>query len=315
VFGISASGRRPDRGTGRFQSDFDQQQIRMNQLEQKSPGPWVAAATAFRKTAGQYAENRQFDEAWAAYKSADRELLHAYSTEELTNEAMRVRLEANAKLSSWRLNTLNEFLHAGSTQCTDPNQANSINDASEAKTPQTQTGPFRRGPVTVASVIASRHLLDDALDNHYRKLSLLRKRIQYSAWSLAATLLITITVSWVAFALGLSIEPDSQLLEDARSMLIVVSLGALGASLSGLLDLKRSDLTGRIPDLQQGWAFGVWLPLVGAASAFVLVLLLQSGLGGLDVDASAALVAAVAAGFSERIVTNAVGVAVESIKL
>jgi hypothetical protein len=282
---------------GRLRLDLDMQQVKIEKFlevwpESEAPPraqaalSWETAAKRYRTIAKQFADQGNLNDAWTALKAADRELLHAYTDQEIEDEAARVRLEAESKLDDWR----QKFIF----QCI-PAVDNEIMHERNRCAP------------SVEIVKECRRVLDDALDNKYRKLSLLRQRLKYSAFALIGSVLIAVAAWLIAIGTGLSPGDLPHLLSDWRSVLVVLNLGSLGASLSGLLSLRDQKLNVRIPDLREGWALLVWRPVVGAASALVLVLLLQSGVGGLALDSSAALVAAVVAGFSEQAVSGAVG--------
>lgn len=250
-------------------------------------------AMRYRDIAVAFAQRGAFDQAWAAVKAADRELLQTYSPEQLRAEAVRTALEADAKLKGWRAEHIRARLGVSAQR----SNAGSEADAHTADRPV----------VSAATVIECRRVLDDAVDTVYRKLGLLRQRLRWSALSLIGTLLLVVTTWLTAAATGVDPVRHSGLLDDWSSLLVVLSLGALGAALSGLLSVRDRTIDARVPDLSLGWAMLVWRPVVGAASAFVLVLILQSGVAGLALDSSAALVAALIAGTTELVVTNAIG--------
>jgi hypothetical protein len=241
-----------------------------------------AAATSYCDIAVALAQRGAFDQAWTAVKAADRELLEAYGPDELRAEAARLTLEADAKLKGWRADHVRALLGASARQ---------------------SSGPV----VSARAVIECRRVLDDAADTVYRKLGLLRRRLRWSALSLIGTLLLVVA-AWLAAA-GAGVDPiqRSGLLDNWSSLLVVLSLGALGAALSGVLSMRDRMIDARVPDLNLSWTLLVWRPVIGAASAFSVVLILQSGVAGLGLDSSAALVAALIAGTTEQVVTNAIG--------
>ena len=237
---------------------------------------WYQRHSALRATAVARAEDHDLNGAWTALKAASRELLWAYDDAELAQEAARVRAEASDKLRGWRRTCIIE----------------AIDDA--APQPSLRT------------VLECRRVLDDGLDNSYLKSAMLRERLAVSSVSLFVGLVLVF-----AFA-GVVGDPEPNLLANVPSALLVGSLGAVGATLSALFSLRDQELVARIPDLQQSWLLIPLRPLIGAASALVMVLILQSGVAGLQLDSRAALAAAVGAGFSERWATRAVTTASEA---
>ncbi len=274
---------------------LDLQSVEIERRRERGPQRWETLANHYREIAGSFAEAGAYDEAWAAFKAADRELIHAYDTDELETEADRVRLEAANKLVEWR----REFVLQRIPQ----------------RVPGTPyAGVATDSPAWTNIVKECRRVLDDALDNRYRKLGLLRYRLQWSALSLIASLLAALAAWLIAVNHGLNPSTATSLLSDWRSVLVVLSLGALGASLSGLLSIREQRVDARLPDLTEVWLLVGWRPVVGAASAFVLVLILQSGVDGLALTSAAAVVAALVAGFTERAVTSAIGSASAAIQ-
>jgi hypothetical protein len=241
-----------------------------------------AAATGYRDIAVAFAQRGAFDQAWIAVKAADRELLETYGPDELRAEAARITREADAKLKGWRAAHIRASLGASARRT-------------------------NGSVVSARTVIECRRVLDDAADTVYRKLGLLRRRLRWSAVTLIGTMLMVVT-AWLAAA-GAGVDPvvRSGLLDHWSSLLVVLTLGTLGAALSGLLSMGDRMTDARVPDLSLGLALLVWRPVVGAASAFAVVLILQSGVAGLALDSSAALVAALIAGTTEQVVTHAIG--------
>ena len=142
-----------------------------------------------------------------------------HDIDEVETEAARVRLEAESKLVEWR----REFILQ--------------------RIPERVPGTPAVGVATDSSawtnvVKECRRVLDDALDNRYRKLGLLRYRLQWSALSLIVSLLTALAAWLIAVNHGLNPSTATSLLSDWRSVLVVLSLGALGASLSGLLSIR-----------------------------------------------------------------------------
>ena len=104
----------------------------------------------------------------------------------------------------------------------------------------------------------------------------------------------------------------------ARRAAILLAIG-LFLNLFPQFDLATVRVPGvlqRIAVVYLGCATALlWLrPLVGAASAVVIVLFLESGTAGVVVNTGTVLITAGAAGFSERIVTNAMLAVADKVK-
>lgn len=287
---------------------------------------WVSAAGSLERLARQKAVNGEVTAAWSALKAAHRELLAAYGMGELRLEAQRLAIEADDKLHGWRKTAVDRLL-------SDQGRLDEAGRLREAITEALTHGNGQSVEVRVRAALddipstnddtkvahlrtqvkASRWILDEALDNTYRRLQLLQIQVRKSVQALAVMLATTIVA--LAFAIADGWRPDTagHLLEDLRSFLIVVVLGALSASLSGLLSLVQRDPTQRIPDVKAQWTLIRWRPVIGAVSAIIVVAILQSGIGGVSIEPQAALIAAFVAGFAERVVSRAVATAGQAI--
>ena len=115
---------------------------------------------------------------------------------------------------------------------------------------------------------------------------------------------------------GITLEGSDQVLREWQQFLLVISLGALGASLSGLLTVSRTDSAQRVPDIRAQRHF-VWLrPAIGAAASIVSIgtlaalgLIPEVGPPGEGSDTASAVqfslyMVAFVAGFSEQFVTR-----------
>jgi len=92
-------------------------------------------------------------------------------------------------------------------------------------------------------------------------------------------------------------------LNGASSTAGVLTLGALGALLSTVTGAISGPATRRLPEMSSGLTTALIRPLLGAASAVVVVLVLVSGIHDtISVEGARVWVYAVAAGFSERLI-------------
>ena len=271
-----------------------------------------AAAEAYRKVARERLAAGDVDGGWSALKAAEREMLWCSTDDELRLESMRVRMEAGEKLTGWR----REFVLAAlclepvvrPDPCPDPERPGGPGDGGGGSS---GTGGDRADCADPAAVQECRAVLDEALDNRYFKLTLLGERLSLATANLIVTLVLAVGF-WISALLS-DIDPldAGSLFDSWTTICLVGALGALGATLSALFSLKDQDLAARIPDLVETWKVVPLRPLIGAASALLAAIVLQSGVGGLSVESGAVVVAAIGAGFSERIATRAVVSAAE----
>ena len=229
--------------------------------------------------------------AWQSLKAAKRELIDASDLHELDLKADEIVREATAKLSDgWRRGAIEAELSV----------------RGPVPPPTTPPSPARtdadRDKLRVSVKEACR-LLDEYHDNVYKKIDILRRHIVAAGAAL-----------FIALALVLAIAPETApadanaVILDRPTVFATMLLGALGAALSGVLAPLSSDRSQRIPDASVQ-SYLVWVrPFVGAAAAVVVVAVLRAGFG-VTVEANALPVAALAAGFSERLVGQSVAVA------
>ena len=159
-------------------------------------------------------------------------------------------------------------------------------------------------------VIRSREILDEHADNVYRKLAVLRANIRRTSGILLLTLLaliFVVTRGWASLVSG-GADPDANLiLESWRLLLVILVLGSLGALVSSATNLRDQDPIRRVPEQLVGMSLMGMRPLVGAASAAIVVIVLQTGVSDeLAVTGPAIFAVALAAGFVERLVTKVV---------
>jgi 8-oxo-dGTP pyrophosphatase MutT (NUDIX family) len=217
------------------------------------------------------------DSAWDALNCSRRLSLHELGPTELDSRAMVVKAEVDTKLQGWR------------------------KDAASAAL--TRAGTTSYG---VAEVALAQQMLDEESTNKYIKLKIAGRRLLIGALLLA----LTIIGLWIATALGWfrGIEVDSSafVLHDGGLFGGVLLLGVFGAMLSLALDLSHTSATqSRIYDLTTTQiAAPVARISIGAGSAVLTVAAAQAALvGG---DAPWLYLAAIPAGFSERIVRKSV---------
>lgn len=238
---------------------------------------WRPAADELLELTRTLMDHGRIDSAWDALNSSRRLSLHELDPVELGARAEVVKAEVAIKLHGWRKQAASAALNrAGTTTC---------------------------GPAEVA---LAQQMLDEESTNKYIRLKIAGRRLL-----IAATLLmLTIIGLWTATALGwfggIEVQSDSFVLHDGGLFGGVLLLGVFGAMLSLALDLSHSSPTqSRLYDLATTQiAAPVARISIGAGSAVLTVAAAQAALlGG---DAPWLYLAAIPAGFSERLVRKSV---------
>jgi len=153
----------------------------------------------------------------------------------------------------------------------------------------------------ILRLVAAVSLLDDYSNNSYFKIVLRRRH------------LFTLFVLLILAVLGsLFVWPLPACLHKFPGRFLIVLCGVLGAGVSVAQNLLSTDISAKIPAQQIG-AFLVWMrPAIGAAAALFAVALVKAGSSlkffddKIEHNVGAILVIAVAAGFSERFITQAI---------
>jgi hypothetical protein len=238
--------------------------------------PWAEIVAQYLDQAKAHFGRDEFDPAWSALKAAQRAAIPGLSEPALALEAQRVTRETSEKLSGWRKDAVQGIF--------------------ETSLPETDL---------VTRVSHAREILDEHQDNVYRRLRLLARHLAGAALLLVAALtllMVAATLGWAAILGG-----EDSVMADWRKLATVLVLGAAGAVLSGVVGMTTTELDRRIPQLRAQPLLLALRPLVGAGSAVLVVVILQSGLGGtVQLSETAVLAVAAIAGFSERIATHAI---------
>lgn len=206
---------------------------------------------------------------WAILHGSQRDAVLSYTDDDLNALVTSLRNECQDKLRGWRRTAASELLgKCGSTP--------------------------RRGDVQQAMKTLHEHS-----DNTYHKLELVLEQLRVLRPILfIALLLLAGIVVYAKYDIG-ELQPGD--------LLMVMLLGALGGALSAV----RSTAGGssqKIPDSLFAAPITLLRPLIGAAAATGVALLLQAGVGKLGDGSKIALLAgAFAAGFSERWFLSLIG--------
>ncbi|MDH4116973.1 MAG: hypothetical protein OEX04_00425 [Acidimicrobiia bacterium] len=280
----------------------------------------------------------QLQISWTALKSAEREMIRSFTWPELTAEAHVIRGEADEKLSGWRHASVVALLPDAAmgrsaapnvtqtielslpTESADPPNGGAENEAVSSIEASSATLGDADGQVSADQIedlktrlIRAKAMVDVHTDNMYHKYRILRRAVIITSVSLAvvlASLAAGVASKWVPAALA---PADSPLL-DWQSLLMVMGLGALGAYLSSATRLSDREEKLTIPDIQVTYTLMGMRPFVGATGAVVAIVMLQSVLAdAIKVAPNAMLGIAVAAGFTERLVTKTITSAADAV--
>lgn len=211
----------------------------------------------------------QFDtgSGWAAFQAARRVMLRGTDADRIVRAAS-VRAEADKKLSGWRSEAVSDLLR-------DP----------------------KGSPPPWEAIRQAQFQIDESSSNLYRRLDLFASRIGY----VVVILVVLLALSVAVVESGSLPYLEGTSLDSLGSLLGIMLLGAIGSLLSVALTRVRG--SGRpVPQLIESNFVDVLRPVLGAASAVVLVLVLEAGLQTtIDTSGSKVYVWAIVAGFSERL--------------
>jgi hypothetical protein len=145
--------------------------------------------------------------------------------------------------------------------------------------------------VSVPSIVQLRALMElihQSSQNKQHKIELVRAQMRVTLFLLSAA------IAAIVFARVTSSS-------NALDILMPVSFGVLGALLSMIFGLGSMSSGRRIPELRSALEINLMRPLIGAGSALVVALMLDTGFVNLGSQkAGTALVFSFIAGFSER---------------
>lgn len=283
LLGSLGVGARTDRG----RPERERLETAIKTLEAELPAARAAAPAWHRSTrdlltqADGYLQRGRLDAGWTSFKAARRQSFAQLGDDQRKQEAQRILAEATAKLDGWRRAAVVEQLR-------------------DKKDP------------SVEDIQAAQQILDEHFGNVFRRLRLLGRHL-----ALLSVLLGVSLVALLALTLGeLTGDDAPPILQDGPMLGTVMALRFLGAnvsSASGLL--TKRDGTERVPTLRGEFALMALRPLVGAASAPFVVIVLQAGFGEtVEVSNVGVYALALVAGFSDRLAARAVERAVNAIE-
>jgi len=211
----------------------------------------------------------ELDNSWQYIQAATRMLLAGYKPEQLKQEAISLKKEAE-KLNDWRKKAVNELL-------------------SVAK------------DVDLLAVRKAMEIRDEHNCNQHYKNAVRGESLRKVFGIIIVILASILTLSCYHMLTVSAVEVQ------AGGLLSVMLMGALGASFSVAMSLTHKDTSASIPEQRLG-SFITWMrPIVGAAAALAAYIFMAAEIMGFVVKgdfSSTALAFAFIAGFSERFIVN-----------
>jgi 8-oxo-dGTP pyrophosphatase MutT (NUDIX family) len=233
---------------------------------------WASGALLSLDRADRAVAERDAEFGWHCLKTAQRLELSGMTQQELGPRAQCLVSEITEKLSSWRNDAVKQIL--------------------------LENGRLKSG-ISAPEIATAARLLHEHEGNSYRRLRL--RSVQFGCLGVSALVFLACYVALVNLS-GLSND-----LSTWAGICQVVLLGALGAAISGILQIG-SDKTARIPTELNTFGFLIARLVVGASAALLLVAVWQSGYVQFPkVEGTKfSIVLAFAAGFTERLAQNAI---------
>lgn len=332
----------------RFDATFDVAATELESRRGVGEESWHCAARAEVDNAIRHRANYRLEAAWTALKAVQRERVRTFEPSELVAEARIVRNESDEKLSGWRRTSVRELLpselldrvalvNGGLTvertiRTLDPVNTGGAptpgvtDNASERDDDNAHDGAARPSVSTPVvddvrwlvddlrtRLIAAKHMLDAHSDNIHHKFRILRRAVISTSVAIAvvlAALVALVAMGWVPSAL----VTDDSPLGSWRLLLVVMTLGMLGAFLSSATELRNRGDKLTVPDLRVSYTLMGMRPVVGAMGATVVIVVVQSALGdAVTLESTAILGLAIVAGFTERLATRTVTTAAEAV--
>ena len=250
-----------------------------------SESPWREEVWRDLREAESAASEGRIDESWSLLHAAQRAAVGGYSRAQLGLAASAALHECEEKLAGWRLKQSLDALANLKSGLASPDESRSPDPS---RTPEDELR---------AGVVEAMSMLHEHSQNTYLRMQLLARRLTVASFCLSGVLVVLLGL--VFLSRGTPNVPE--LLTDPLGYVRVVALGALGALLSFVIGSTRRGAGFRIYELASGSrATLATRVLAGSTSAVIVVLSIEFQV--ITTPKSWALPAAVAAGFSERLV-------------
>lgn len=231
------------------------------------------------------------DEGWASLAAARRVTISVLKpgSPALKHLATSLKAEVENKLSDWRKAAALELLESVTCE-----------RESEGDPDALRCAQFH---------------LDEHSANVFRRLAVYRAVLWYACMGLLLAEALFLVAIWQQWLVLEPTGPDvPRVLDTAGGVAAVAMLGALGSLLS--VALTQGTARGRkLPELLEGFVGALLRPVVGSASAIVLVLAINAEVvAGVRPDRSMTYVWAVLAGFSERLLRRTLNGLTDEVK-
>jgi hypothetical protein len=269
----STSHKRLARTVVGFRAEFNTLAARPHQTS--APQGWQQSVYALLDKVEQALQDNDTEMGWRCFNAAQRQSMHALTPAERQEEAQVLVLEGVRKLRSWRKDSVERLLL----------------DVDGKLLPC----------IDVHTLIQAKQIAQEHNENTYLKLYSIRSQL----------LLLSLIALVVTGYLFVAPAPLTALDIDSPALVrYIILFGILGASISGILSLANSGAGERYSDqLLSSWVAFARVA-VGAVAALVVYAFLSAGLINLEpgsLTGWAVLAFSFAAGFSERLLTRAMG--------
>lgn len=246
---------------------------------------WAACARRSLAKAALALHEHSLERGWGAVHDAERFMVFGASDRELVARALSLQAETTAKLKGWR------------------------STAAAALFKEVALGDFSKPTVALTGeqrtalqcmVVEALSVLNEDSNNSYHRMRLVGEQLRTMVLWCAGILLAALALSFIA-------EPDSPF--HVTMIFPILLAGGLGGVVSAMMQLARVGES-KIPEALLHGLITSGRPLVGAASALFVYLVLRSNLVALidseNVELEAGLVLGFVAGFAEQLVLNTV---------
>jgi len=228
------------------------------------------------------------DSAYIWMNELEREMLVALSDEELQTKLISAKEEASEKLGKWRGSAVPKLLNA--SVATEERRVEAPAAGKEAPAPSCQSRLANLG--TLKEIML--HLHSNS-QNLYRNMRQLRFQLTIASLSVTVMVLAMLVLNEMGFfeALGRHMQE--------RLPMAILS-GLLGGVLSVAYTVARADPKQKIPEVKASFLVTAVRPIIGAAVALPVLVLIESGLLSIPDNQRlwVVLTFCFLAGFSER---------------
>ncbi|MBM2846539.1 MAG: Nudix hydrolase protein [Bacteroidetes bacterium] len=258
----------------------------INQPGANATAWWVGSVRRSLDLAQQSLDAHDINGGWGALHDAERSMIFGMNDAELLARAATLKAETNSKLKGWRLQSTDSLF-------------NPLKLADRLE----KNGSLKKNERTLLQqvVVGALHVLNEHSDNLYHRMRLVGKQLNYLVAVCASLLVCALTISYFLSA------PGSPL--DLLHLGSVALAGALGGVVSAMYQLSRVGQA-KIPEALLHGLITSGRPLVGAAAALFIYVVMQSNVISLidpsKVSFETGLVLGFVAGFSEQFVLSTV---------